>query len=142
MKFSSSMTGDDALLQAFDRLPKTLQKSVMVDILKESGEPIRATAAILAPRSKTGKDHLADNIVIAETRFGGGLLDGEDVASVAIGPSHRPHDKWYGTFVEEGTAHHPAQPFLRPAFDTEKRAVMRNVKRLAWAVMRRAIGGA
>ncbi len=139
MRFKSSFTGDADLLRTYDRLSKAVSRKVAVEALKEGGEPMRATAAILAPRSKTGKDHLADNIVIAETRFGGGLLDGDDVASIAIGPSHRPHDKFYGSFVESGTANHPAQPFMRPAFDQEKRAVMKHIARAMWAAIRRAV---
>jgi len=33
-----------------------------------------------------------------------------------------PDDPWYWWFQEFGTAEHPAQPFMRPAFETEKNA--------------------
>jgi len=142
MKFKSSFTGDVDLVRTYDRLSKAVSRKVAVEALKDGGEPMRATAAVLAPRSERGKDHLADHIIIAETRFGGGLLDGGDVASVAIGPSHKPHDKFYGFFQEHGTAHHAAQPFMRLAFDREKLAVMKGVARAIWTAIRRAVGGA
>lgn len=70
-----------------------------------AGEVIREAAAAKAPR-RTG--FLADEIVVGEPVTDGGRV------SVAVGPSE---DAFYGIFQEVGTAHHAAQPFLRPAID-------------------------
>lgn len=133
MKFSHRMTGYDELLQTFRRMSETVQRDVSVDALKDAAEPMRAEAAALAPRSKGAGPHMADHIVVAETGFG--ISDGPDVSTVAVGPTK---EFFYAEFQERGTAHHPAHPFMRPAFDTQQGAVK---KRLADA-FRRALHAA
>jgi HK97 gp10 family phage protein len=118
MKFRHTWKGDGDLVKTFKAMSNAVSRPVMVEALTRSAEPIRATAAALAPRGEGSGPHLADNIVVGETGFGAnGNTVASDLVTVAIGPSHQPHDMFYGQFQEFGTAHHPAQPFMRPAFD-------------------------
>lgn len=120
MKFKHTWKGDGDLVKTFRAMEQATSRAVLAEALKNSAEPIREAAASLAPRSKGPGPHLADNIVVAETRFGANGNEADpDVVNVAIGPAHQPNDMFYGQFQEFGTAHHPAQPFMRPAWMQE-----------------------
>jgi HK97 gp10 family phage protein len=60
--------------------------------------------------------------------------------AVEVGPSQT---FFYGYFQEIGTAFHPAQAFMRPAFDSMVRRAQAIVGQEAWAAIRRhlRIGG-
>lgn len=131
------MTGVEQLTDSFRRIGNAVdQHDAAIRALLEAAEPIRSRAASLAPRGKGKGPHLADNIIAAETtRVPGGkkwrdVKEGEHV--VAIGPSYRPEDVFYGAFQEMGTAHHPAQPFMRPAFDAAQEESQRILGRALW----------
>jgi HK97 gp10 family phage protein len=81
--------------------------------LKTAAKPIRDTASRLAPR-RTGR--LASSIVITETSSG-----------VAVGT-----DVPYAGPVEFGTVHQSAQPFIRPALDSEGDRAIDEVGREMW----------
>lgn len=148
MKFKHHFTGDDALTKTLKALPDAISHDVAIAALKEAAEPMRARAAALAPRGDGKGVTLAESIIATETTrvrgFGGGgkwrdVREGESV--VAIGPSYRPADAFYGAFQEHGTAHHAAQPFLRPAFDAERKHVQKRLGVLIWAAIVRALKG-
>ena len=129
MKLTSQWTGLD-IARAFSQLAAPIGHDVAIEELKKAAEPMRADAAASAPRDSGPGPHLADHIVIAETtRLPGGRSGrwrdtNEHEHVIAVGPSHRPDDVFWGKFQEFGTAHHPAQPFLRPAFSAgAKRAL-------------------
>jgi HK97 gp10 family phage protein len=145
MKLTSQWTGAD-IATAFSKMAAPLRHDLVTKILVNAAEPMRATAADLAPRGPGRGPHLADNIVIAETtRLPGGRGRWRDIEDhehvIAIGPAHKPNDVFYGVFQEFGTAHHPAQPFLRPAFDQHRKSVMAAAgKSLGDALLRRVKG--
>lgn len=95
-----------AIDDAADALPPPVQQRA----LTTAAEPIRARASQLAPNRPGGVD-LRDEIVVEAAPRD--EVNGGDPA-VIIGPSERA---FYGSFQEFGTINHPAQPFLRPAFD-------------------------
>ena len=141
MKFSGKVTGTADLMKAFQRLEHAVSKQVMTEALLDAAEPMRSEAAAQAPRSDT-PPHLADNIVVAPTRFGtNGKEVGPDVAAVAIGPSLQPGNFFYGMFQEFGTSRHAAQPFMRPAFDSQRRAVRKRLAASVAAAMKRRSKG-
>jgi HK97 gp10 family phage protein len=139
-------TGGQDLDRALRALPDALSHEILIEALIEAAEPIRAEAASLAPRGRTGAPHLADNIVAAETTRVTGSRRGrwrsveahEHV--VAIGPSYQPHDHFYGMFQEFGTVHHPAQPFLRPALDRGAPKALQQLAKIIWRHLERATG--
>lgn len=121
MKTTLKFTGGLELSRRLNQLPLELSQRVRLEALKTAAEPIRAHAASLAPRDEhADSPHLADNIVIgavSERKLEARGREGETV--VEVGPAQKPSDHFYGYFQEYGTAHHPAQPFMRPAFDAE-----------------------
>lgn len=120
MKMSLRIEGGQDLAARLARLEQSVSRKIKVDALREAAEPIRATAAKLAPRSPDAP-HLADNIVIGMKtektleRLG---RDSETVVEVGPRAGTSGDDFFYGLFQEFGTAFIPAQPFMRPAFDT------------------------
>ncbi|MFW6079534.1 MAG: HK97-gp10 family putative phage morphogenesis protein [Gemmatimonadota bacterium] len=99
--------------RALRALPEATSGPALADALAYGAEPVRAEASRLAPR-RTGQ--LAEEIVtVAE-------VTGRDRASARTGPSR---EAFHGLFQEIGTAHHAAQPFLRPAFDAMQAEVQR-----------------
>ena len=149
MRISATLQGSADLKKRLAQLPQAVGVSVQRKALLTGAEPIRAAAAALAPRdSQSSGPHLADNIVIAvQTKTGlkqAGLSAAEeDMAGdgpvVEIGPSLKPSDHFYGYFQEYGTVHHPAQPFMRPAFDTKAQTSLALVMSLMWTAIRKAL---
>ena len=86
------------------------------EMLKEASlaaaEPVRDTASNYAARSDspTKAGHLADHIEIQVEK------STPTSCLVKVGPD-RAH--FYGPFLEYGTVKMAAQPFMRPAMDTE-----------------------
>lgn len=101
-------------------LDENLGGALLMEAAIAGAEPIRDTAATLAPRA-TGdlSENIDTEVATAQPRK----------AVVHIGPNKEK--AWHGIFPELGTANQAAQPYLRPAFD-EKRgeAVDRFAKKL------------
>lgn len=99
--------GFPQMAEDLKKLDYSRQKVVLMRAVRAGGAVIRDRMAQLAPRDT---NRLSENIVMtaAGTR--------SDIGSVAldIGPSMTA---FYGGFQELGTAHHPAQEFIDPAFD-------------------------
>lgn len=142
MKFKHRWKGDGDLKRTFKEMDAAMSRAVLVQAGLNAVEPMRVRAGELAPRSAGSGPHLADNIVAAETAFGsnGNVSRNPDVIAIAIGPSHQPNDMFYGQFQEFGTAHHPAQPFLRPAFDQQHKETTRRFGVALGAEIKRRVG--
>lgn len=140
-------TGD--LLKRLQQLPASVSAQAQRRALLSGAEPMRAHAAALAPRdTQSNGPHLADHIVIgvqsARKLKNAGLSAAElDVAQsgtvVEVGPSQKPSDHFYGYFQEFGTVHHPAHPFMRPAFDAQGRRSLAVVLASLWESIRKAL---
>src|SRR5690242_19845353 len=115
MKTSMTFSGGRDLSRNLRALPDAISTKVQVKALKAGAEPIRAEAAILAPRGPDAP-HIADNIVISVPSITGVVAEHvhEHEAVVAVGPEK---SFFYGFFWEFGWIHHVAHPFMRPAFD-------------------------
>ena len=90
--------------RALRRLPRQVQGRIEMNALRQGAKPIREAAQDRAPKD-TGE--LEEEIIVRGRR-----RQGETV--VRIGPSKKA---FQGMLQEFGTEHHPAQPWLRPAFD-------------------------
>ena len=114
----------DAMLK---RLPKHLGERVLVNAVRAGAQVVRAEAKARAP-VKTGR--LRANIIARRAKGRGAAV------TVSVGPSRKA---WYGRLVEFGTVTTGARPFLRPAFESTKRAALdrigerlgRNIERAA-----------
>ena len=89
----------------------------------EGGEIFRDRAASLAPVAPGAPD-LAKNIGMSRT-----MPTDRDGAGIAVGPTT---GFFYGFFQEYGTVHHGAQPFMRPAFDSETSKVLATIAASLW----------
>jgi HK97 gp10 family phage protein len=141
MKWSIRFEGGEELARTLNALPEQLTRKIVVDALLEAGQPMRRTMGQLAPR-EPGAPDLADNIGINSiSRIGqteGGRWRGREDQehAVAIGPTK---DFFYGLYQEYGTIHHGAQPFARPAFDSESNGALTILADELWWAIRRGI---
>lgn len=101
-----------------DRLPEinaSLRPKVTT-ALKHGAQDVADNATMRAPRSTADKPHMADHIEVR--RRGAG----------AYGVGIYDSDFFYARFVERGTVHQAAQPFLVPAAEDEKESVVVKVE--------------
>lgn len=119
--------GGAALAKALDQLPLKTSPRVMRSALRQGGEVIRAHAASIAPRAPGAPD-IADNIGMSTAR-----AQDNDVAAIKVGPT-KPGFA-YGVPLEFGTANMGAQPFMRPAFDTERERALEAIRQALWKAL-------
>lgn len=112
-KIGAKVEGTQELARACATLSRGVSTKMLIQALMEGAELLSATMSDLAPRAP-GKPDLADNIVAAPLR---GRERGSDQAAVGIGPSSTFF--FYDLFQEFGTVRNQAQPFYRPALDTQ-----------------------
>lgn len=100
--------------------PLKLEKKWLRKALKEGADIPKTEMERRARRQPRGPSHpdvghLADNIVITSR------LSEKKGAVVRVGPSK---DAWWGGFQEFGTPHVPADPFMRPALDSNEATII------------------
>ena len=140
-RWSMQMSGWKELGARLRALPEAYTRTVVIDALKEAGEPMRARMAQLAPR-EPGAPDLADNIAISVANrlgdVGGGRWEArhDEEHAVAVGPTK---GFFYGLFQEYGTVHHAAQPFMRPAFDSESSKALTILTQELWKPLREKV---
>lgn len=105
--------GGEELAERLRGLGKGIDVDLAESAMLEAADPMRQRAEELAPRDK-GK--LAGNIRLMAGKQEPGA------ATVNVGTTSAA---WYGRYPEFGTRFQAAQPFLRPAYDTEKDATVR-----------------
>lgn len=117
------VVGAEAIVRKLRVLPENVAERELRRAARAAAEPIRARMEALAPRGDPAEPTLA-NIVVTPVR-------GSDpmAAAVWIGPSR---DAYYGYFQEYGTRYHAAQPFARPAFDSEHDEAQRVLQHEIW----------
>lgn len=124
--FTVQVDGLDQLARTLRELPQAVEKKTVSNALKAGAQPIRGMASAIMARGKDAP-HAADNV---------GVTVGRSGHSIAIGPTK---DFFYWLFQEFGTVRNPAQPALRPAFDTHAPTALRLVGRDLWnAIEKRA----
>lgn len=122
-KVSIKIDGAEELVRKLSLFPSKIRRATL-ESLQVGGELVKNDARRDAPRGKTRK--LSRNIDVE--------LDEKNMI-MDVGPNK---EVWYGVFPELGTAHHGAQPYLRPALDNNKnkikqlfiRALERHIRRL------------
>ncbi len=113
------LTGFRELEKTLAELPKATGKNVLRRVGRKALEPMRAKAESLAPRDK---GDLAGGIAISDKRTRRAKKERGPISGVemAMGPSSGHGGSLnYATFDEFGTADASAQPFMRPAWDSE-----------------------
>jgi len=115
-KTFSELHGMDDLKTALAELPKATANNVLLRVLTKAGQPIADAGEQNAPRGATGK--LAESYVVSRklSKNQKSKNRKESKVEVYVGPT--PHPKSVQT--EFGNSHMPAQPHLRPAWDSNK----------------------
>ena len=121
--------GADELARALRKLTDEARASVLAGALAPAALPVLRAAQGYAPKGATGD--LAQSL---EIRWGKSDADHADVAIGSFGRSGEargseklgPKSYQHG-FVELGTAHNRAHPYLRPALDSTKDQVVAKI---------------
>ena len=155
-KSFARLEGLKEIEEALKELPKATGRNVIRRALTQAAEPIATQAGSAAPAGPTGT--LKRSIVVSKVRFTKGEAGkaafaaalrrgasrkeagqaaheananagGDDVSSgiVEIGPTL---EAWYAHFVEFGTVHSRAKPFMRPAWETGKSQAAESIREL------------
>lgn len=128
MKMTVRFEGGKELAAALNSLPPRVRGSKAREVLRDAAEPMRALMGKLAPR-EPGPPDMADSMTISNVRKVDGARTDDKSQAVAVGPSK---DAYYAKFQEFGTVHHSAQPFARPAFDSEAGKALKEIGRRLW----------
>lgn len=140
-----SISGAKEIGQVLDELPKSLSDSVLIQISQKAAAPIVERAKALCP--------------VDTSHFGGGAVQQAGSLKHSIGIKKWHGDKYagviagpmwpegaHGFLVEFGTGprYHkdgsyagvmPAEPFLRPAWDSQKGNALEIMKTGIWGVL-------
>ncbi|MGO7922008.1 HK97-gp10 family putative phage morphogenesis protein [Rhizobium ruizarguesonis] len=123
--------------KALGELPKSTAKAVLRKVLKEAGEPVAAAARGNAPRL-TGNLYEHTDYGTRLTRRQASLhrqatKDDRDFAEAFVGTSDPA-----GMQHEFGNEHQAAQPWLRPAWDSQKNNALFIITHRLWVVIEEA----
>lgn len=133
-------------------LSKATSRNVLKRVLLAAGEPVANAAAQLAP-TKTGRLAFSLSVSTQLTRRQRQARPKENEAEAYIGPAGGNGALNYASFTEFGTIDTPANPFMRPAWESNRgialglihsgliREVDRAAARAARKVARLAAGG-
>ncbi len=114
------ITGDRKLIANLRRLEKKLMRKIIRDAMKEAMKPLLRAAIAAAPRDEGDLQRAIKDRAGRRTRLGitrAVLVDPKKLMRSGEPTGNRTA----GSFQEYGTKHHPAQPFMRPALDTNGR---------------------
>lgn len=134
MSFTVKTTGLKEVQTALRTLPDSTAKGVMRRVMKRVLIPVRDDARRLAPEDN---GELKDSIVIStklskSQRRKFKKRNRHDVyVFCGAGPLPQAH------LQEYGTSHHSTQPFMRPAWDKNKRDVFDNIRGEMWKEIRK-----
>lgn len=98
------------IIRMLDLIPKKVN-GVLLKAMERAVSPIKRAAESKAPIRKTGKGGTLRDSFTTEANVKPGNI------ALFLGPGVQA---FYGQMQELGTKNHPAQPFLRPAFDEQK----------------------
>lgn len=134
-KTSVRISGLKELDRALGKLPEATAKGVLRDVLKEAGEPLARTARRLAPKDEY---HLYDSIDVSTRLSKRQAALHKKEASPAFQEMFVGTNNPAGVQQEFGNERHGAQPFMRPAWDAEKKNVLDLIANLLWGKIEQA----
>jgi len=126
-----SVEGLKELDAALSQLQGTAAKTTLRRVARRALEPMRAEAQRLAPDDPdTPNPDLESSIIISSRQKSGrqGRRSAEEKRSVVVYMGPSPEGYPQAVMQEFGTAHHPPQPYMRPAFDGEKDGALEIIK--------------
>lgn len=123
-------------------MPKATARNVLRRVAKGALEPMADDAARNAPEAR---GILSFSIAVSEQRtrrarrFTMRRING---VQMAMGPAAGLGATYYASAVEFGTIDTPAQPYMRPAWDTGKQSALDYVQDNLWREIEKAVGRA
>ena len=100
------------LLRGMGKLPQNIQKNIMTGANRAAAAVIRDEARATAPQDEgTLKKAITVKKLRSKKR-----TDTIHAVAVTYGRGAK-HNSWYASFLEFGTAHFAARPFMRPAME-------------------------
>lgn len=141
MSVKFRVDGFKELDAALEALGDSQSKQVVRRTLKQLGKPIAEEASDLAPVDMTRDDgpHLYESIRVTsslESRYKRRLRNPKGTVSIFVGPDRKA---FHAHLQEFGTVHHAPQPYMRPAWDKHKGALIGRLKEMLWANIQRRI---
>ena len=132
------LTGMDELRRRIGRLERKLQRRVYTKAVREGGKVVQREVKERAPRrtgamaravSVRASSKAARNLFGVKVSVRSGVFSSARTAKrKGKGATYKPDEVVrYYRFLELGTKHHPAQPFLAPALERRGAEVMRVV---------------
>ena len=139
--------GFDEMEEALDDLEMATRKSVTRRALKKSAQPLADLANSLAPRDS---GRLAASISVSikldgrQSKLHRRMFRSDKAAvEMFVGPSYLAFGGGrHGHLLEFGTAHTAAQPFMRPAWDQDNRALLERLKVELWIEIKKSMARA
>lgn len=147
MSVSVKVEGFRDLEKALDDMTKGAGRGVVRRSLLKAGEPLKDKAAALAPR-RSGNLAKSMNIGTGLDKRQASLrrkmfADERASVEVFVGPDYKLGGGGrHGHLVEFGTAHSAPKPFMRPAWESEKDQVLKNLSLFMWAEIEKSIARA
>lgn len=117
------ITGLKEIDEVLKGLPEKMTKQVLTGAYRKAAKPLLEEMQRLVPQYE---GDLQDSLGMVAAR-----TKDLEKAAVYVGPRNRPANKyvgWRSHFAEFGTINHPAQPFIRPAFDAKISEVKDSIK--------------
>lgn len=121
-----------------EQLPQATSRNVLRRVAKGALEPMADVAARLAPEDE---GRLAFSIDVSEGRTRRAKTGFQRIRGVqmAMGPASGLATLQYASFVEFGTIDTPAQPYMRPAWETGKMDALEYVQDNLWREVQAAV---
>ena len=109
--------GLEELSQKIHEFPDKLVKKGVRDALRAGGEVLRGEISARAPRSVDETHGHPPGFLAEHIGTSLSLSTRNDKGEIKVGPVKKA---FYGMFPEFGTKHQAAQPYIRPAFESQK----------------------
>lgn len=144
MKFTVKTRGFREVEKKLSNLKEVTGRNVLRKVAKGALEPMADVAAQKAPEES---GILSFSIVVTEKRtrraktgFGKNYFQRVRGIQMAMGPATGLGATYYAAHVEFGTIDTPAQPYMRPAWDTGAMKALDYVQDNLWREVAKAVG--
>lgn len=134
-KESFKIEGLRELQTALRQLPDSTSKNVIRRVLRKAGEPIAEAARQRVPVGFGDlKRSIGVSTKLSRRQKGKHKKGGPNDIEVFVGTGSHPQ----AHMQEFGTRKHPAQPYMRPAWDSKKKAALEGIKVDLWTEIKKA----
>lgn len=133
MKVNSDIQGFDELQRRLKRAPDKVKRRELLKIIRVQTRPTIQAARQRAPISSEPHSRYSGGVEVRtydpgnlRRSIGNITSKNRKYPNILVGPkagAKKKYDGFYGHFVEFGTVNMPAQPFMRPAYESTGQGV-------------------